>query len=155
MGKLLFRELQSGDIGHIAKHLRAADKQELRAVHGAVVSFSDLLSRAVLLSSHVWVATDEEPVCLFGVAPVSLLGGVGSPWMLGTERTFEHPRTLVSAGQQYLRVMQSHYAELFNYVDARNDRSIRWLKHLGFAFSPARPYGVQGLPFHKFELIGG
>lgn len=157
MAKCHFRDLQSGDIAYLADNLRAADRQELTALRGPVVHYGDALGRAVLLSSHVWVWADENnrPLAVFGAAPVSLLDGIGSPWLLGTEGMFEHPRTLVADGRRYLQRMQAIYSELFNYVDARNDRSIRWLKRIGFTVQPARPYGAMGLPFHRFELIGG
>lgn len=148
-----FRELRAGDIAHIALNLREADRQELLASRGDV-AVKDVLAQAVLLSSHCWVgvADDGEPVALFGVAPVSLLAGKGSPWLLSTERVFEYPRVLVRESRRYLSRMRAEYPHLFNYVDARNDRSIRWLKHIGFTLHPAEPYGVDGLPFHKFEM---
>lgn len=153
MAKIRYRFPRSGDVMHIAAGLREADRQELIAARGPLVHFPDALARAVLLSSHTWVAEDDEgPIAIFGVAPVSLLDGVGSPWFLSTERAYDHPRALVSGGRHYLSRMRAHYPELFNYVDARNERSIRWLGRLGFTLRPAVPYGNLGLPFHKFEI---
>ena len=37
-------------------------------------------------------------------------------------------------------------------VDARNARAIRWLRWLGFRIHPAEAHGIQGLPFHRFEM---
>jgi hypothetical protein len=45
----------------------------------------------------------------------------------------------------------SRYDQLFNYVDARNLRSIAWLQHIGFQVFEPQPYGLEGLPFHRFE----
>ncbi len=45
------------------------------------------------------------------------------------------------------------FPHLQNYVDARNEISIRWLKWLGFRFDPKPvPYGIWGLPFLRFQM---
>lgn len=152
--KVSFRPLQYGDVAHLARHLRPADRAEIEAQHGVGVSMFDIIARAVLVSSHCWVAADtgDKPVAIFGVAPVSLLSGIGSPWMLATPEAERHPRTLVTGGRRYLSRMRTSYSSLFNYVDARNEQSIRWLSRLGFSILPAAPYGLQGEPFHRFEL---
>lgn len=154
MAKVSFRPLQTGDIDYIAANLREGDRQEVEAVRGPDVA--DALARAVLRSSHCWTAVGEDgtPIALFGVVPVSLLSGRASPWLLATEQAHEHPRSLVTEGRRYLSIMRAIYPNLYNYVDARNDKSIRWLRRLGFTLQPARPYGVAGLPFHKFEIGG-
>lgn len=154
MANVRFRPLQPGDVAYLATNLREADKHELVASRGVGVDFGEALARAVMLSSHLWTAADptDLPIAIFGVAPVSLLAGVGSPWLLGTERVFDHPRTLVIEGRRYLSRMRETYPDLFNYVDARNEQSIRWLKRVGFTVHPAAPYGAEGLPFHKFEI---
>ena len=48
--------------------------------------------------------------------------------------------------------MRALFPYLFNFVDARNMKSIRWLKHLGYAVGPPVPFGVAGLPFHPFSM---
>jgi hypothetical protein len=149
-----FRDLQAGDVLHIAANLREADRRELAATRGVGVNFADAIGRAVLLSSHVWVgvAPDGEPISVFGVAPVSMLNGIGSPWFLSTDRAYQYPRTLVVEGRRYLSQMRKTYATLTNYVDVRNDKSIRWLKRMGFKIHPPTPYGVEGEPFHRFTM---
>lgn len=122
------------------------------ATKGPGVDLVRVLATAVDRSTAVWVADDGEPVALFGVGALSLLQGVGTPWLLGTDRMWRHPRTLVVEGRRYLSTMRSLYPHLVNYVDARNDASIRWLKRLGFTLHDPAPYGAMGLPFHKFEV---
>jgi hypothetical protein len=41
---------------------------------------------------------------------------------------------------------------LENVVDARNTKSIRWLRRMGFEVLPAAPLGVEGRPFHLFVM---
>ena len=155
MGKVAFRAVESGDIAHIATHLRSADREEIVASRGEDADPARCIATAVLRSSHTWVATvDGVPAAIFGVAPISLLAGIGSPWMLATDLAQAHPRALVAEGRRYLSRMRATYPELVNYVDARNAQSVRWLKRLGFTLHPAAPYGPAGVPFHRFEMRG-
>lgn len=138
---------------HIARNLRRADAQELVATHGIEVDFPAILRTAVLASEEVHLVRSltGEPIAVFGVAPVSLLGGRGCPWMLGTDGLLRHSRELVRETRGVVDAWGLRYDQLFNFVDARNVRAIAWLKHLGFSVFAPVPYGAQGLPFHRFE----
>lgn len=155
MDKLLFREVRSGDIEHVASQLRPADRDELIASAGPQVAPLDILARAVMNATQCWTATaqDHEPCMVFGVNPLDLLSGMGAPWALATERVFEYPGALVQSGRRYIATMSQHHPHLLNFVDARNTRSVRWLRRMGFRIHPAQPHGALRLPFHKFEII--
>lgn len=140
------------DVAQLAANLREADRQELLASHG-----SDLLAavrHAVDISTHNWAMhVGGELALIGGAAPVSMLGGIGSPWMLGAEHLDKVPGALTRMGVQYRDICLAAYPHLVNYVDARNVRSIRWLRRIGFTVADAPiPYGVHGMPFYKFEL---
>ncbi len=154
MARLQFAKLvDTRDVRHIASNLRQCDRQELEAVHGPGLDFQDCLRTAVLASEecYVLVTPDGEPVALFGLAPVSLLGGLGCPWLLGTDAFMDYPRDIVVLGKRMVRKWSERYDQLFNYVDARNLRSIAWLQHIGFLVFEAQPYGLNGEPFRRFE----
>jgi hypothetical protein len=151
VGNAQVRALLPGDIQHIAANLRAADREELMASHGECEPL-DAISKAVLMSSHFWTLADYEPLAVFGVTPLSLMGGSGAPWLLGTGRVFTARSALVRDGRRYVQRMLAVYPHLYNYVDARNTRSVRWLARLGFHIHAPAPYGVAGLPFHRFEM---
>jgi len=55
---------------------------------------------------------------------------------------------------KWVRRQSEKFSLLYNYVDARNVKSIKWLRWLGFQLDEPAPYGVRGLPFHRFELRG-
>lgn len=141
------------DIEHVAANLRAADVQELQAVGGPEFDLLRCLFLSVAVSDDVYVAVSAagEPVALTGVSPVSLLGGLGCPWLLGTDSLMRYPRDIVTHGRQLVCKWELRYSHLFNYVDARNARSIAWLRRIGFTIQPAQPHGLQGVPFHRFE----
>lgn len=152
MGANLFRPLESGDIGHVAAHLRQADRQELAAIHGDE-PVQSVLASSVLCSSIAWTwVINGQPAAIFGVAPTSLLEGQGAPWMLATDAVFQCPGTLVREGRRYVRRMLELFPHLVNYVDARNERSVRWLARVGFTISPAARMGRNGELFHRFEM---
>lgn len=150
-----FRDVMPSDIEHIAPRLRLDDLVEIKAMSGHS-DVMKILTRAVSVSSRCWTgcAADGEPMTLFGVAPVSLLSGIGSPWMLGTDRAQKYAMAMVREGRKQILQMLVLYPSLINYVDVRNVRSVRWLRRLGFEIHAPEPAGVYGLPFHKFTLHG-
>jgi len=142
-------------IEFIAAHLRQPDRDEMEAMHGKC-DVAGLLWHGVQMSSLCWLASkpDGEPVAVFGVAAMSLLSGKGAPWCVGTSHLDRCPGALVAAPPAYIDRMRAEFPDMHNYVDARNTRSIRWLRRMGFAIEDARPMGVAGLPFHRFTMKG-
>lgn len=145
------RDVTPADVLALADDMRFLDRQELEASHGA--NILPAVQRAVDISTKCWaVYVNDTLVMLGGVAPICMLTGIGSPWMLGTDALENVPGALTRVGVEYLRVVQGIYPELVNYVDARNVKSIRWLRRLGFTIAPhTTPYGPKGLPFYRFE----
>lgn len=152
MAKLVVRGLRPSDIDVVAPQLRTADQIEVEAC--TKLAIHEALATAVRCSTMVWtIEVDGEAAGLFGVCPWSLLGGIGSPWMLGTPALERAPRSLTREGRRYIRRMLSPFPTLINYTDARNVKSIRWLRALGFVFDTEPvAYGLYGLPFFRFEL---
>ena len=95
---------------------------------------------------------DGRPVCMFGVVPASILGDTATVWMLGSNDLPKYAKPFLRRNRPWLRGVSSRYSVLFNFVDARNENAIKWLKWLGFTLAPAIPYGQDKLPFHPFEL---
>jgi hypothetical protein len=148
----VIRWLRDGDIEALVANMRKADIDEVTAATGRPLD--QIIIDAI--RSSTWVMAldvDDELGMIFGVAPMgSTLGATGAPWALGTTAVERKPRALIELGPSYCELMLASYPHLYNYVDARNKRSIRWLKWLGFEFHDAQPYGAAGLPFHKFEM---
>jgi hypothetical protein len=99
------------------------------------------------------VAPDGEVIALCGVVATPT-PGVGSVWMVGTKAISRHRTRFLREGRKWLDVKFSDYRCLGNFVDARNELHIRWLKHLGFTFADPIPYGPFGLPFIPFYKVG-
>jgi len=139
---------------HVAPMLpiiRQADIDELWAANRVSPDYA--LRRGIACSTLSWTGTvDGRPVCIFGVAPASLLGSVGVPWMIGTQEIDSHAKAFLRRNKAYVEHMAELYNYLVNFVDARNTRAIGWLKWLGFTVHEAKAHGPDGLPFHLFDM---
>lgn len=137
-------------IARLVPNVREADRRELWAGwrHTPEQSMRFGLER----SSHVWTGfIDFEPVCMFGAVPVSLLGGSGVPWLIGTDKLVEHQMTFLRRCRPQLARMQRVYEHLTNYVAAENAAAVRWLEWLGFTLHEPMPFGPDGVAFRMFE----
>jgi hypothetical protein len=135
----------------IAKTMRPGDVTEVACASGDTPLAA--LRRSVAFSTHSAVALYEEtPLFACGVAPLSALGGIGAPWLLGSVAMEQHTRRLVQIAPAYIAAMLRAYPVLVNFVHADNRRAVRWLRAAGFTLHPAVPYGVSQAPFHRFEM---
>ena len=131
--------------------VRQADIDEFIAASGQTPE--EVLNLALRVSTRAWAGiADGQVVNIFGVAPASLLGGKGIPWMVGSTHIDLHKRAFLRGSRAALADMLSLYPHLENYVDQRNHLAKAWLHWLGFRLEDPAPYGVQGLPFHRFHM---
>lgn len=144
------RSVREGDIEAIAANLRKADIEEIHGTLGHRDCLS-VMRAGAQASALLWtIEVGGEPAGLFGVAPAP---DCGVPWMLGTPEIERAPKQLTKLGRTYVRLMSDRYATLLNYVDARSLKSVYWLARLGFTVQKeTEPYGVFGLPFHRFGM---
>ena len=89
---------------------------------------------------------------MFGVSPASMIGGNGTPWLVGTSRIEKYQKTFLRHCRPVLQQMLAVYPRLENYVDERNHVAKAWLHWLGFRLEEAAPYGALGLNFHRFHM---
>lgn len=137
------------DIVWVARHMREADEQEVRASHDH--SPREALEYAVQHSQEVYTAfIDDEPVAIFGVAGGSVMTPFVSPWMLGSKKLEQNKKILLRASRDVIETFKKEYYRMENFVDVRNKLSIRWLKWLGFSIKDPEPYGPFDMEFHRF-----
>jgi len=149
--EVTFEPVTAADIEELVANMRQADRDEIAA------SGTPDPEEAITFScaSSSWcraVRFDGKLACIFGVGCVSLLTGTGAPWLLGTDVITKNQRAFIKHSRPYIRRMLQTYPRLVNMVDARNTRAIRWLERMGFKLYGPTPTGVQGLPFHPFEM---
>lgn len=151
MAKFTIERATIEHIEHVACYVREADVEELSAAAGITPLEAMLIGRK--WSVECWCGmADGEPICIFGVSSASPLSRSGHPWMVGTEHLDRLAFGFLRRSRNVVHDMLSRYDELYNYVDARNTRAIRWLRWLGFTIMDTEPYGLCGLPFHRFEM---
>ncbi len=138
-------------IPELVANMRELDRAELRATSPAPLYAQLEQSLRWSISPGAAFSPKGELLCLFGAAPVRVLGDTAVPWLIGTNALARYARALKEGASGYLGAIQQQYPRLWNYVDARNLPSIRWLKRMGFAIEAPEPFGHEGLPFHPFH----
>lgn len=144
------------DVRDLVAGMREADRAELEASIGHGVDEAGAMADVVARSSHAWaIIVNGKLGMIGGLFPMgTVLGGdEAQPWMMATTHMERAPGTLMKVALRYLSVMKRCYPRLSNHVDARNTKSIRWLRRMGFTVhSHTVPFGPYSMPFHPFEM---
>lgn len=135
----------------LARTMRPADVAEVDASTG-VSPLEALLASLVVSRDPMTGLADGRVVCMFGVSTPVVLSTHGYIWLLSSVEVDAHSRAFLRMSHAYVQRARLYYDQLENWVDARHVVAIRWLRWLGFTLYPAEPFGVRGLPFHRFDL---
>lgn len=147
-----FVELVPATIEHvepIARGMRAHDALEARAMghspHSAL--------RAGLVSSvHCLTAlADGQPIAMLGLVPKSLVEGLGSPWMLGTEEVYRQGRAMLRLGPPMFTLFSDSTPRMEGLVAVENARAIRMLRRWGFDVGEERTM-IGGVELVTFSM---
>lgn len=132
--------------------IREEDIREIYATnHGD--AYTSVLYGAELSDPGWAVVTDsEDVVCCFGVTPYNKdeVNSLGVVWFIGTNLMDSIKLKIAKRSKAYIKKMMDKYNFIFNYVDERNQASVRWLKWCGFRFYGPVNYGIEQLPFYLF-----
>ena len=137
------------DALQLAPKMRIADREEIRASNGSsplealVIPFTYKEGR-----SYTIIGTAKEGVIgMFGVAPTKD-PEYGVAWLLSSETLFKHTKQFIKECPYWVSQMSEGYTYIYNWVDRRNWKSLKWLQFLGFeAKEEIKQYGVGKLPF--------
>ena len=132
---------------YIANRVRSEDETEVWLSHHITGPEAVLDSWAGSDICRCIETSDGEPVGLTGVCGDRI-------WLLGTEgltATRMRRLQLCIEGRQWVKhCLERVGGPIGNDVYAKNKRSIRWLKHLGFQVEAPRPIGLSGALFCRF-----
>lgn len=135
----------------LAWDMRHQDRVEMAALgYVGYEALFDMLTTSVKRSPMVATITvDKVPTCIFGVAPINTLGGVGAVWLLATPRGQKHAKALMRYCRPYISEMLTVFPLLTNMVHEENTASRRWLEQLGAVFTDpvSVPSGAKFIPF--------
>jgi hypothetical protein len=148
------RPARWGDAADVAPRLRIADLQEVSASLGE--SPISVLEEGIAESDPCYAVTDKagSVLALFGVVPQVGDEGVGRIWLLGSQELVAERFYFARNSRLWVDCLQDRYSVLWNWVDARNEVHIRWLKWCGFTLTGVdETYGVEGRPFYEFKRI--
>jgi len=134
----------------LAATIRATDRRELQATSGSTPL--DAITRCVEASDHVWAGEIGGQVAFIGGVSPANLGGKRAPWLIGSHVLDLNPAVFIRYCVEKMPEVRAAYPWLENYVDARADHTIRWLKWLGFTVEDPVPYGILRRPFHRFWM---
>lgn len=143
-------EAEEKHLRYVAANMRQPDVDEVWAV-AHLTPLAALVRSALVSREPMAVLVDGCPVCIFGVSRLSPFSDVGHPWMLATPEVEQHATALLRGSVAYVRWMREVFPRLDNYVDARNEKAIGWVRWLGFEVDPPQPFGLDRLPFHRFH----
>lgn len=142
------RPATADDIAAIVANARPADVAEMTALGTSV---EESLRGGLQCSDWTYTGLlDGVPVCMFGVAPFSILNGEGRPWMLAANGLEAAQVPFLRACRPVVRAMRESYPRLVNIIDDRNVVAKRWLRWLGFSFDE-RTMPINGVPFRVFK----
>lgn len=90
-----------------------------------------ILSQAIDKSLYVWAAQIGGKVaCIWGLQVKNVMDDRAMIWMLSTELVLEHPFMIARHSKLFLETVR--FNTIYGYVYKDFERSIRWLKWLGF-----------------------
>jgi hypothetical protein len=137
----------------MAPRMRQMEVDEIMSSHGMkpLECLSVGVSDSVL--SWAWII-DGRVGCMFGITRLNMLDNDCYAWLLSSDLVDKYPRLFARRCKELLPELLFYNGKLIGHVDSRYDLSIRWLKWMGAKIDDAEPFGVQGLPFHRFTLGG-
>ena len=149
------RSATLADVRSVAARLREADRQEVLAAGGVdprLVFSAQLAEGREILAAGL--QDNDRAEILFGCDPMTGDPSVGIVWLVSTDTIYDHPVEFVTASRRLLQDYQERHRVLTNFIDARNERHIKWLKWMGFhMIRRVEKFGAQSLPFIEFASV--
>lgn len=142
MGSSVYiRETLPGDGWVIEQSLRDCEVRELEAL--GLTCFENM--RLGMLNSRSYT------FFLFG--EIGGMFGVldnGVVWAVFTQAIDRHPLAFLRSSRKFFEALD---VDVFQYVDARNEKAVKWFEWLGFEVSDPVPFGANGEPFHELRKV--
>jgi hypothetical protein len=91
------------------------------------------IRHGIAASTYAWCGIEgDEPLCIGGVIPRTMLGDTGLPWMVSQPGLERHKRFFLRESRARLPDLRRQFAVLENFVACDYPKSLRWLAWLGF-----------------------
>lgn len=108
------------------------------------------LKRAIEMSRHSWAGFyDGQIACICGVESRNLIDDQAYLWLLTTNIVEKHYFLFVRYSQIFVQELITHnYNHINGFVRPEFDRSIKWLRFLGFTVETEKMFSKDLLYFH-------
>ncbi len=140
---------------HVAQLLTDVRPEDKRELWGAMhwTPYNALVHSVRQTDTGVYSGmVDDAVLCIFGISRKTLISSVGVPWMVATNALPVHTLAWARRNRKVFAAVTAGWPSLENYVDARYTKAVRWVKWLGFTVEEARPFGPDGVLFHRFTM---
>lgn len=106
----------------------------------------------IIQSAH---AANPRPFALAGCLPSRSFPGTGLIWCVATQDIHEHKIEFIRHSKRFIADAAKGYDMVHNWVDARNELHIQWLRWTGFTIIAERHnFGASGKgTFYSFAKI--
>jgi hypothetical protein len=137
------------DVLELAPKIRKSDREEIRASNNST-PLKALVEAFTIENNKIYsiVKTEDNSVIgMFGSAP-SVDPDYGVAWMLSSEDLFKHTKQFIKECPHWINEMGVGYKYLYNFVDKRNWKALKWLQYLKFEpKTEIGDYGFEKIPF--------
>ena len=132
--------------------MRQEDKEEIFAYSGTLPKEQMFYCFFSSKPCMTMIGRKGNIMGMYGVVPCS--PKVGRIWMLGHKSMtsdYKDVRAFLRNSPIELQQFHCNYPLLYNYVDARNETHIKWIKWMGFSIIKKHAtFGVEGRTFYEF-----
>ena len=150
-GSILIRKSWPTDVEFLATRLSKGDADEIWATHH-MTPYQGLEISVNKSIISLTVESNDEVICMLGVCPENYLDTQAMIWLVVSTSFKRIGVPFLWKAKDFINIFLQSYDKLYNYEDARNSDSLRWLKFLGAKIEEPKPYGIDGLPFHYFSF---
>ena len=145
------RKAELKDALELAPKIRKGDRQEIMASDGASPLEALVIPFTQQGKIYSIIGTKSEGVIgMFG-SNTSKEKGYGVVWLLSSETLFKHTKQFIQECPKWINDMSKGYEYVYNFVDERNWKSLKWLQFLGF--EPKKKIGDFGIGKMPFLLM--
>ena len=137
------------DIHILSKNLRNEDKTEIWYSHHKIPEealFEGFKNSVICLT----VERNSQPIIIFGIVPITILGNMATIWMLASDKIRYIPKSFAKHSRKFINMFLGYYPYLENWVSCANTKSIEWLKYLGATIGKPEIYGIEKQFFRHF-----
>lgn len=130
----------------IASRLREASPEQVELMRE---NSEEIIVGAIEKARYAWTGFwNDEIACIVGVTSVTMLADTAYLWTVTTKVVEEHPLLFAKYSKMFVKdLLKQQYVSIQGCVDPKFEKSVRWLKWLGFKTVP-----LDGTDYYRFEM---